>query len=121
MRKERSLRRPVSDRRPLYLRTAASAAVLLCLAACETLSEMNSSSPQKPSQPSPAASPTAAPTTAAKPAPPPRFNLTGYSTAFKQGYADACATPKRRNSERFRTDTDYSMGWQDGQSACRSR
>lgn len=77
---------------------------------------MNTSSPQKPA---PASSTTT--TTTSKPPPAPRFNLTGYSTAFKQGYADACATPKRRNSERFKTDTDYSMGWQDGQSACRSR
>ena len=103
----------------MCLRTAACAAVLLCLAGCETLSEMSSSSPQKQS---PGSSNTAAPAaTTSKPPPAPRFNLTGYSTAFKQGYADACATPKRRNAERFRTDTDYSMGWQDGTSACRSR
>ena len=111
----RSLRRPASDRPTLHVRTAASAAVLLCLAGCETLSEMNTSSPQKPA---PAAS---SGTTTTSKAPAPRFNLTGYSAAFKQGYADACATPKRRNAERFKTDTDYSMGWQDGQSACRSR
>jgi hypothetical protein len=94
-------------------RTAAFAAVLLCVAlgGCETLSGMSSSSPQQP--------------VAVSPKPPPsrpaRFNLTGYPTAFKQGYADACATPKRRDAERFRTDTDYSMGWQDGSSACRAR
>jgi hypothetical protein len=51
----------------------------------------------------------------------PRYNLTGYSAAFKQGYADACATPRRRNSERIKSDGDYSMGWSDGSSACRSR
>jgi hypothetical protein len=88
-------------------RTAASAAVLLCLAGCETLSDMSSSSPQKPA------------TTTTSPAP--RYNLTGYSAAFKQGYADACATPRRRNAERFKAEMDYSMGWQDGQSACRAR
>jgi hypothetical protein len=43
-------------------------------------------------------------------------NLVGYSAAFKQGYADACA--KRRNAERFNSDGDYAMGWQDGRSAC---
>ncbi len=79
---------------------------------------MNTSSPQKPS-PAAGSSSTAATTTSRAPAP--RYNLTGYSAAFKQGYADACATPKRRNSERFRADTEYSMGWQDGQSACRAR
>ena len=49
------------------------------------------------------------------------YNLSGYSTAFKEGYADACATPRRRNAERFKTDGEYSMGWNDGQSVCRSR
>jgi hypothetical protein len=78
---------------------------------------MSSSSPQKQS-PGSATAPAA---TTSKPPPAPRFNLTGYSTAFKQGYADACATPKRRNAERLKTDTDYSIGWQDGSSACRSR
>jgi hypothetical protein len=70
---------------------------------------MSSSSPQK-----------SAPTTTAAPAPAlaPRVNLAGYSPAFKQGYADACAT--RRNAERFKSDIDYSMGWQDGSTACRS-
>lgn len=101
-------------------KTAASAAVLFCLAGCETLSTVSSSSPQK-SYPSPTSSPTTAPAPASVPARAPRYNLTGYSTAFKQGYADACANPKRRSAERFRTDTDYSMGWQDGQSACRAR
>jgi hypothetical protein len=56
-----------------------------------------------------------------KPAPPVRYNLAGYSTAFKQGYADACATPRRQNAGRFRSDTDYSMGWTDGSTACRAR
>ncbi|HEX2830258.1 MAG TPA: hypothetical protein VHP37_28220 [Burkholderiales bacterium] len=82
---------------------------------------MNTSSPPKASPaPSATTTGTSAPTTTSR-APAPRYNLTGYSSAFKQGYADACATPKRRNGERFRTDTDYSMGWQDGSSACRSR
>ena len=90
-------------------RTAASAAVLLCVAGCETLPGMSSSSPQQP----------AAPAASQPPSPVPRVNLTGYSASFKQGYADACA--KRRNAERFKAEVDYSMGWQDGQSACRKR
>jgi len=61
---------------------------------------------------------TPTPPVEAKPAAP-RYNLAGYSASFKQGYADACATPRRRNAERFKAETDYSMGWQDGQSACR--
>ena len=51
----------------------------------------------------------------------PRYNLTGYPPAFKQGYADACATPRRRNELRFKEDTDYQIGWQDGNSVCRAR
>jgi hypothetical protein len=53
--------------------------------------------------------------------PQPGYNLAGYSAAFKQGYADACATPRRRDPERVKTDADYSMGWNDGQSVCRGR
>ena len=58
---------------------------------------------------------------AAKQEAPQRYNLTGYSADFKQGYGDACATPRRRNEERFKSDGDYKMGWNDGQSICRSR
>jgi hypothetical protein len=66
--------------------------------------------------------PGTAPAKAGAPAPPqPGYNLAGYSAAFKQGYADACATPRRRDAERFKTDGDYSMGWNDGQSVCRGR
>ena len=62
-------------------------------------------------------------TTGGAAAPPPAapFNLSGYSAGFKEGYADACAKPVRRNGERFKSDADYSMGWNDGQSACRGR
>jgi hypothetical protein len=56
----------------------------------------------------------------AKPPPPP-YNLSGYSAGFKEGYADACAKPARRNAERFKSDADYSMGWNDGESVCRGR
>ena len=48
----------------------------------------------------------------------PRYNLAGYSPAFKAGYTDACATPRRRSEARFKSDEDYRMGWQDGSSVC---
>jgi hypothetical protein len=83
-------------------------ACLLLLGACGSL--------QEPSSPAAAVS-----KPASAPAPAPRYNLAGYSPAFKQGYADACAAPRRQNAARFKSETDYSMGWQDGQSACRSR
>lgn len=53
--------------------------------------------------------------------PPPRFNLSGYSPAFKSGHADGCASAGgtiRRDERRFQADADYMMGWNDGRSAC---
>ena len=79
---------------------------VLALSACSSLPTTSPSSHSPPVEAKPAAA---------------RYNLTGYSTGFKQGYADACATPRRRNADRFKSDTDYSMGWQDGSSACRKR
>ena len=46
-----------------------------------------------------------------------RYNLAGYSEGFKQGYSDACAS--RRSAERYKTDPDYQMGWNDGKSLCK--
>jgi hypothetical protein len=52
-------------------------------------------------------------------------NLSGYSPAFKQGYTDGCATARgtatRRDETRYRSDSDYMMGWSDGNSACRNK
>jgi hypothetical protein len=56
------------------------------------------------------------------PAQKPRFNLAGYSPAFRQGHADGCSSAEgaqRRDERRFREDADYMMGWNDGRSACR--
>jgi hypothetical protein len=52
-------------------------------------------------------------------APAQRYNLGGYSAGFKEGYADACASPRRRSEQRFKSDTDYQMGWNDGTTMCR--
>jgi hypothetical protein len=52
-------------------------------------------------------------------APAQRYNLGGYSAGFKEGYADACASPRRRSDQRFKSDTDYQMGWNDGTTMCR--
>jgi hypothetical protein len=57
----------------------------------------------------------------ASPPPPAPFNLSGYSAGFKEGYADACAKPARRDAERSKSDVDYAMGWSDGESVCRGR
>lgn len=50
-------------------------------------------------------------------------NLSGYSSTFKQGYADGCesadARAQRRDEGRYKADADYMMGWNDGYSVCR--
>jgi hypothetical protein len=96
--------------RILRLNRAASAALLLCaavlVAGCETPGGSGKAGPAATAPPKAAA---------------PRYNLAGYPPGFKEGYADACATPRRRNAERFKSDNDYSMGWQDGSGVCRTR
>jgi hypothetical protein len=57
--------------------------------------------------------------TTAPPALAARYNLTGYSDAFKHGFADACA--KRQDKQRYKADMDYQMGWSDGGSMCERR
>ena len=78
-----------------------SCAVALAIAGCATETPKQDSTPTRPAAP--------------------RYNLAGYPPAFKAGYADACATPRRRNEQRFKDDTDYRIGWQDGSSVCRVR
>jgi hypothetical protein len=48
-----------------------------------------------------------------------RYNLAGYSSGFKAGYGDACGSPRRRSEERYKSDPDYRMGWDDGQNLCK--
>lgn len=52
------------------------------------------------------------------------INLSGYSAAFRQGYADGCdgaRSARRRDAQRYEKDADYMMGWNDGSNACRHR
>jgi hypothetical protein len=61
--------------------------------------------------------------TNAKP-PPPKINLAGFPPAFRDGYADGCQSAKpgafkRRDEARFAHDTQYAMGWRDGNDICR--
>ena len=52
-------------------------------------------------------------------------NLSGYSPSFRQGYSDGCDSTgwrgQRRNEKRYKTETDYMMGWDDGYSVCQRR
>ena len=54
-----------------------------------------------------------------------RVNLSGYSPSFKQGYSDGCESAgsrgQRRDEKRFKTEADYTMGWNDGFSVCQRR
>ena len=56
----------------------------------------------------------------------PKINLSGYPPAFKQGYADGCASvglfaARTRDEKHFKTDTNYATGWRDGYAICKSR
>jgi hypothetical protein len=60
-----------------------------------------------------------------QPPPPAPVNLSGYNATFRQGYADGCASAgsssPRRNEARYKSEMDYSMGWNDGFSVCGKR
>lgn len=54
----------------------------------------------------------------------PPVNLSGYSPAFKEGFAAGCDTAKgnvRRDERRFGEDAQYARGWEDGRSICGRR
>jgi len=92
---------------------------LLCLSLVAALGAACAAQPRTVGSPSPSGS-------SATPAQPsvqrtPPVNLSGYSAAFKQGYTDGCASVRgsmRRDDTRYRSDSDYMMGWSDGNSSC---
>jgi len=53
--------------------------------------------------------------------PGPRYNLSGYPDAYKEGFADGCSQPFRRNEKRYEDDQNYMNGWNDGLGACPRR
>jgi hypothetical protein len=70
--------------------------------------------------PTPAQVPTQTrPPTAAAPG----INLTGYSPAFRAGYADGCSSvdAPRRDDARFKAEPDYAQGWRDGNDICKRK
>jgi len=52
-------------------------------------------------------------------------NLGGFSPAFKQGYTDDCESAgvlsQRRDEARYKTESEYMQGWNDGYSVCSRR
>lgn len=50
------------------------------------------------------------------------INLSGFPRAFKEGYADGCASVRgstKRDGARFKSDPQYAQGWRDGLDICR--
>ena len=67
-----------------------------------------------------------APVSVPAPAPKAAVNLAGFSPAFKQGYADGCASAKSnaaraRDETRYKSEADYAQGWRDGYDICGRR
>ena len=59
-----------------------------------------------------------------KPVVGPNVNLSGYSQAFKDGFAAGCKTARgntTKDETRMRSDADYKLGWDDGASVCAKR
>jgi hypothetical protein len=86
----------------------AALALPLLLAACASVSP-------------PAAAPA---TQAGNPNPPANVNLSGYPLEFRQGYADGCASARgsaQRDEARYKADSQYRQGWEDGKSICLRR
>lgn len=56
--------------------------------------------------------------------PPANVNLQGFPLEYRQGYADGCASvsgQERKDSSRFKNDTQYRSGWQEGNALCKRR
>jgi hypothetical protein len=76
---------------------------------------------------SPGSRPNPADSTSSTSQPPPaaNVNLRGFPVAFRQGYADGCESvrgaDRRRDERRYKADSDYKMGWNDGHSICAAR
>lgn len=56
----------------------------------------------------------------------PTYNLSGYPAAMKDGYIDGCETAKetpygKKNENRYDTDGQYRMGWDDGFDMCQEK
>ena len=55
---------------------------------------------------------------------PANVNLSGFPPAFKDGYADGCASAHgatTRSESRFKSDQQYASGWRDGLDMCKRR
>jgi hypothetical protein len=86
--------------------------LMLALAGCV-------SAPVAPPAPAPRA-----PLPANAEPPPPNVNLSGFPLAYRQGYADGCASKtgaEHKDAARFSADGNYRTGWTDGLALCKKR
>jgi hypothetical protein len=100
----------VQDRPARRLHAAAVLACLLGIAGCASQQPGRTTAPA-PTVPAPTA-----------PARAPAINLSGFSTQFKEGYADGCASAtgsQRRDATRYESDDAYGRGWRDGLAGCK--
>ena len=87
-------------------------------------------SPTKPAKPLPESQTTPTqPQRPAGPLPPstrPTYNLSGYPPATREGYIDGCEMAKKtrygyKDEQRYLSDSQYRMGWDDGFAICQMR
>jgi hypothetical protein len=105
----------------------AVAFIAVLVAACATpppVAPAPEAAPAAPAAPPPAppAKPQAPPTTSTNP--PAGVNLQGFPLAYRQGYADGCASigaVEHKDAARFKGDGQYRTGWQDGLALCKKR
>ncbi|MGH8710593.1 MAG: hypothetical protein ACREVA_04650 [Burkholderiales bacterium] len=55
----------------------------------------------------------------------PNVNLSGFPKSFQDGYRDGCTSARslltNKDQTRYKSDDQYTKGWQDGYSACRNK
>ncbi|MGH8712287.1 MAG: hypothetical protein ACREVA_13425 [Burkholderiales bacterium] len=55
----------------------------------------------------------------------PNVNLSGFPKSFQDGYRDGCTSARslltKKDQTRYKSDDQYTKGWQDGYSACRNK
>jgi hypothetical protein len=100
-----------------YATDPAMRAAFVCLSLALVAGCATTSGPGAPAQTAPPLPATAEP-------PPPGVNLSGFPLAYRQGYADGCASatgPQRRDGVRYSADGNYRTGWVDGSALCKKK
>ena len=118
----------IPARRALVAAFVASATALVLAACASVPPPLSPPGNQIPSPAGPGTEPTApakpqAPPTK-NPNPPANVNLQGFPLAYRQGYADGCASignVEHKDAVRFKSDAQYRTGWQDGNFLCKKK